>query len=239
MVEISVDYLLFDLDGTLVNSTAAVEKNWHDTVNVHNSEYPDLVIDPVTFLQVSHGSRTVDTFKRHFPYRSSDEVAVGKFEFDIVQKYGHLAQEIEGTSTLISSIEEQFPTRWAIVTSGTQDLAHGWFKKLFGNLSFPRVFITANDVTEGKPNPEGYLAAFHQLCQIGNTSPQSSTAVVFEDAPTGIRAGINGGFKVIGIASTFDKDVLLAAGATYVIKDMHSVTLKKNSQGIKLCLDVL
>lgn len=239
MVELKTDYLLFDLDGTLVNSTAAVERNWHDTVNIHNSEYPNLIIDPVVFLQTSHGARTVDSFKKHFPYKKNDADAVAAFEFRIVDTYGHLAVEINGSTTLLSSLQEHFPTKWAIVTSGTRDLAYGWFNKLFGNLKFPKVFITADDVTEGKPNPEGYVAAFSKLCQLGNTAPESSTALVFEDAPTGIKAGVAGGFTVVGIASTFDKNTLLAAGASYVIKDLTSVSFQNDGHGIKVLLDVL
>lgn len=239
MVELKADYLLFDLDGTLVNSTAAVEKNWHDTVDVHNSEYPDLKIDPVVFLQSSHGARTVDSFKKHFPYKRHDADAVAAFEFGIVDKYGNLAVEIDGSSALLTSVQDQFPTKWAIVTSGTRDLAHGWFNMLFGTLNFPNVFITADDVTEGKPNPEGYIAGFSNLCKLGNTSPESSTALVFEDAPTGIKAGVAGGFTVVGIASTFDKETLLSAGASYVIKDMTSVSFQKDGVGIHVLLDVV
>lgn len=238
MVDIETDYLLFDLDGTLVNSTPAVEKTWHDTVERHNSQHPHNLIDPVEFLKSAHGARTVETFERRFPYMPRGEADVNEFEFQIVKNYGHLALEVSGTLPMLFTLEQKFATKWAIVTSGTRSLAHGWFEKLFGKFRKPTVFVTANDVTEGKPKPEGYLIAFNRLCAANGTSPQNSRAVVFEDAPTGIRAGVAGGFVVVGITTTFDKATLLEAGASYAIQDMLKVAFEEDGNAIKIKLDI-
>lgn len=48
MVKLTTNYLLFDLDGTLVNSTPAVEQTWHDVVEKHNKTYPANIIDQET-----------------------------------------------------------------------------------------------------------------------------------------------------------------------------------------------
>lgn len=239
MVQITTNYLLFDLDGTLVDSTTAVEKNWHQTVETHNSQFPDSPVDPLELLQTSHGSRSAETIKRYFPYKPVDTDSMVRFDSSILEKYGDLAHEINGSLELISSLELEFPDKWAIVTSGTRDLAHGWLDKLFGKFSKPHVFITANDVTNGKPHPEGYLAAFAKLIALEEESLGNATAVVFEDAPTGIKAGVAGGFQVIGIASTFGKDTLVEAGATIVIEDMLKVTLTKNGDLINITLDAI
>lgn len=235
--QIVADYLLFDLDGTLVNSTPAVEKTWHDTVDLHNKQYPNQIIDPVVFLSSAHGARTVETFKKHFPYRPSDSAEVAEFEFGIVEKYGHLAVEVGGSLDLITELEKSHLTKWAIVTLGTRKLAHSWFPKLFGGFQKPDVFVTADDVVEGKPSPEGYLLAFSRLCEMNFTAPEKSTAVVFEDAPTGIKAGVAGGFTVVGITTTFDRDTLLKAGATYTIEDMLKLSLGEDGEKIKITLE--
>lgn len=234
--QISADYLLFDLDGTLVNSTPAVEKTWHDTVDLHNKQHPDQIIDPVVFLSSAHGARTVETFKKHFPYRPSDSAEVAEFEFGIVDKYGHLAVEVKGTLGLFTELEKSHLTKWAIVTLGTRKLAHSWFPKLFSGFQKPSVFVTADDVVEGKPSPEGYLLAFKRLCETNGTAPENSTAVVFEDAPTGIKAGVAGGFTVTGITTTFDRETLVKAGATYTIEDMLKVLLEKDGDKVKIIL---
>lgn len=239
MVTISTDYLLYDLDGTLVNSTPSVEQTWADVIVEHNRLHPENTLDPVKFLEAAHGARTIETFKSKFPYKPTDPEYIGAFELGIVKNYGHLAEPVGGVPELLLSLNATLQNRWAIVTSGTRNLAHSWFGTLFTPENKPTVFITANDVTQGKPNPEGYLAAFERLCEENGTSPAISTAIVFEDAPTGIKAGVNGNFVVVGIATTFGKDALLAAGAKYVIQDMTKAKVSLVSGAVELQLDVL
>lgn len=117
-------------------------------------------------------------------------------------------------------------------------MAHSWFKTLFGEIKWPQVFITAHDVSHGKPDPEGYNTAFEKLKNIYNLG-DGAKGVVFEDAPTGIKAGVSGGFTVIGIASTFDKEKLLSAGASYVVEDFTKIKIDKVGNDIELKLEVL
>lgn len=226
MPELRVNFLLFDLDGTLVNSNPAVEQIWSETVSAHNTLYPENVIDLKEFLHSSHGARTVETFKKWFPYRSADSEAIAAHEQRIVSEYGLLATEVPGATPLLQSVVNGFARSWAIVTSGTTPLATGWVKTLFGEALIPPVFVTADLVEKGKPDPEGYRKAFETLRCLNDT-PSSSTAVVFEDAPTGIAAGVAAGFPVIGLSTTFPRETLLAAGASYVIDDLTSVKLAK------------
>lgn len=235
-VNVTVDLLLFDLDGTLVNSSAIVERSWANEVNMHNEAYPDNLIDLKLLLLASHGSRSVETFKRYFPYKDHDVKVISEWEKSNVSRYYNLGVEINGASQLIEQLQS-VPSKWAIVTSGTRDLAHGWFNKLFSKFAKPSVFITADDVERGKPNPDGYLAACAKLTELNNmTSP---TAIVFEDAPVGIQSGLNAGFKVIGIASTFGKDVLEKAGASYVVEDLTKVKIEYKDDKITIHLQAL
>lgn len=236
---IIADFLLFDLDGTLVNSTPAVEKTWVEQCNKHNSTNK-ILIDAEILLNSAHGSRTSETIKRWFPYLPNSKEAINVFEKEIVANYGHLAKEVSGATHLINEINKLGSYQWAIVTSGTKDLAYGWFDKLFKNSDKPKVFITANDVAQGKPNPEGYLMAFSQLKEKNKLLGSEFSAVVFEDAPVGIEAGIAAGFHVIGIATTFDKDTLIKAGALFVIEDLSKIHITKTtSTSFQLDLSVL
>lgn len=235
-MELTTDFLLFDLDGTLVDSTHAVEKTWQETVRLHNEQYPDQVIDPIQFLDSAHGSRTVETFKKWFPYRPNSVDAVKEFEGGIVTNYGTLAVEVPGALSLIGVLNKEFQNSWAIVTSGTHNLAHGWIETLFPSHQKPPVFVTADLVSKGKPDPEGYQKAYAELTSLNGVT--NAKAIVFEDAPTGIKAGVNGGFVVIGITTTFPKETLIAAGATYVIKDLTKVKLTHYEDKIKLLVDI-
>lgn len=239
-VIVSTNYLLFDLDGTLVFSNQAVEATWKDTIDIHNESHPELpALDLPTFLHTSHGTRTQELFKKFFPYLPNSIDDINDFEGTIVSKYGQYAKEVEGATKLLSKINENHHNQWAIVTSGTKKLAHGWVETVFPNIEKPPIFITANDVNNGKPNPEGYLKGYESLKKINGG--KEGVTVVFEDAPTGIKAGVAAGFKVIGMATGFPKQVLIDAGASFVVQDMTSVSLlhDKDDDKIQITLNVL
>jgi sugar-phosphatase len=67
----------------------------------------------------------------------------------------------------------------------------------FCGLPVPKVLITADQVTHGKPHPEPYLKGAEGL----GLAP--AECLVIEDAPAGIQAGQTAGMKVIGMASTY------------------------------------
>ena len=76
---------------------------------------------------------------------------------------------------------------------------------ILGVMEFEEFFdemVTAEDVTRGKPHPDVFLKA---AVRIGREPHQ---CVVFEDAFAGIEAARAGGFKVIGVATTHDRETL-------------------------------
>lgn len=107
---------------------------------------------------------------------------------------------------------------WAVVTSGTGALIGGWIRVL--NLARPKTMVVAEDVSNGKPDPEPYLLGRQRL-----GLPQGTDSVVFEDAPSGIRAGKAAGFKVVALATTHTIAQLKEAGADWILQDLQSVTI--------------
>lgn len=83
---------------------------------------------------------------------------------------------------------------WAVVTSADRALAERWLR--LTRLPVPDVLVAAEDVTAGKPDPEGYIQAAARL----GFSPVET--VVFEDAPAGLAAGRAAGAHVIALATT-------------------------------------
>jgi glycerol 3-phosphatase-1 len=90
------------------------------------------------------------------------------------------------------------------------------------------VFITADNVKEGKPSPEGYLLGREKL---GVSDPRHQV-VVFEDAAAGVRAGKAAGTTVIAVLETHSREALAAAGADYIVEGLDKVliTSEGNSQ---------
>lgn len=72
-------------------------------------------------------------------------------------------------------------------------------------LPLPEVLISGDDVTNGKPDPEGYLKAASHL----GVSPER--CVVVEDTPAGILAGRRAGMNIVAVTTTFAPEKLLGA----------------------------
>jgi len=175
--------ILFDMDGTLLSSIEAAERVWTRWA-------AQFGIDARTFLHGIHGQRAVDSV-RQLNIPGVDPVAeahaITLAEIEDVEG----VRAIPGARELVS----KFPRdRWAIVTSAPRALA---VRRLAAaGLSPPSVFITAEDIPKGKPDPACYQLAARQL---GYTADD---CLVFEDAAAGIRAGEAAGAAVVVITAT-------------------------------------
>ncbi|PUU82369.1 HAD-like domain-containing protein [Tuber borchii] len=218
--------ILFDLDGTLIDSTAAVIAHWKQFGK-------DYGIDPALILATSHGRRTIDTLKQWKPELANMDY-VREVEGRIPKEHAADAKELPGTRTLVSSLDKA-GAKWAIVTSGTSALAEPWVKLM--GLPRPEVFVTADKVANGKPDPEGYLLAREQL-GLSKTAEPLADVLVVEDAPAGIRAGKAAGCDVLALLTTHSREVVEAAGADFVVEDLESVEwLGKDEDGVLLLIN--
>ena len=171
---------LFDMDGTLVDSTAVVENEWHRFSNQFG-------LDAREVIAYAHGRQTLDTVV-HF-IGDNDEARAAAEELDareLIILDGIVA--IAGAETLLSRLPDD---RWALVTSASRQLAENRMRA--AGLPLPAVMICAEDVRDGKPSPEGYLKAAEQL------GYSAGECLVLEDAAAGIRAGNASGARVIAV----------------------------------------
>jgi sugar-phosphatase len=183
--------ILFDLDGVLVNSAELVERTWRVWAARHQ-------LDPEKVIAVAHGRRTVETVRILAPHLMVDAEVAALESNEAVTSDG--IYEIPGARALLEMLP---PDRWAIVTSGIRAIAE--FRIRHTGLPMPSVMICADDISRGKPDPEGYLTAAMRLGQ------PPKDCIVIEDALAGIEAAHNAGMPVIAIASTYPADRLSAA----------------------------
>ncbi|KAF2484415.1 HAD-like domain-containing protein [Neohortaea acidophila] len=203
--------LLFDLDGTIIDSTDAIVKFWHQLGK-------EIGVDPNYILQTSHGRRTIEVLGIHAPQLANWDY-VCHAEGQIPIQYGHDAVEVPGARALLDRLN-QATIPWAIVTSGTTPLFSGWLKVL--QLARPKTLVSAEHVEKGKPDPACYKLGAKQL---GLADVDPSQILVLEDAPAGVRAGKAAGYRVVALATTHRIDQLWEAGADWVVRDMRSVTV--------------
>ncbi|KAI4238699.1 MAG: hypothetical protein LQ349_000916 [Xanthoria aureola] len=206
------DGILFDMDGTIVNSTDAITKHWHKIGK-------ELGVDPAVILETSHGRRSIDTLALYDQGKANWDY-VSHIEGLIPKEYGADAVEIPGARSLLASLEH-VNARWAIVTSGTRPLVTGWLDVM--RLAHPRNLVVAEDVSAGKPAPDCYRLGLDRL---GLTAEGSRPSVlVIEDSPAGILAGKAAGCQVIGLATTHSIERIQQSGADWIVQDLRSVTL--------------
>ncbi len=180
---VSCDAILFDMDGTLVDSRAIVERLWLRWAGEH-------LLSADAVLAVAHGRRTLETMQLVAPHLATVEEAARLDALEALEEGDET--QIPGAAALLASLPAD---RWAVVTSAGGDLARARLGAV--GLPLPITLIGADGVTRGKPDPEGYLEAARAL----GVSP--SRAVVFEDTPAGAEAGRAAGALVIGLRTTF------------------------------------
>ncbi|RYP18882.1 hypothetical protein DL765_003670 [Monosporascus sp. GIB2] len=202
--------LLFDMDGTIIDSTAAVVKHWHAIGK-------EIGTDPEVILQTSHGRRSIDMLKLLCPEKANWEY-IRHMEGLLPRLHGGDAVEIPGARALLDELIAA-GAPWAIVTSGTVPLVTGWLDVL--KLPHPAVLVTAESVENGKPDPACYNLGRTKLGLEG----AAGDVLVLEDSPAGIRAGKAAGCKVLGLVTSHTAEQVVAAGPDWVVRDLSSVRM--------------
>lgn len=201
--------ILFDLDGVLVDSTPAVTRQYRRWSEENG-------LDPENVLRIGHGVRTVEVVRAVAPHLDP-EAEMRKIEQREAEDRDGVAV-MPGAADLIKSLPVD---RWCVVTSGTLRLASA--RLTLANLPIPRVFVTAEDVDKGKPDPAPYLKGAALL------GFDPAKCLVIEDAPAGIQSAHAGGMKVIALTSTFPAEKL--EDADVVVQKLSRIHVKSKSEG--------
>ena len=180
---------LFDLDGTLVDSLPVVERAWSNWAKSRD-------LDPAVVLDFIHGKQAITSLRHFMPGESEEAI---QQQFRLLERTE--AEDTDGISALPGAVAllqrlDQLSIPWAIVTSGTVPVARA--RHAAGELATPEIFITAELVAKGKPNPDPYLLGAQQL----GLKPEE--CVVVEDAPAGVLSGLAAGCKVIAVNAPDD-----------------------------------
>ncbi|MEU8120181.1 HAD-IA family hydrolase [Spirillospora sp. NPDC049024] len=204
--------VLFDVDGTLVDSTPLVER----AGRAWAVEYG---IDPDEFMSGAHGRRTSD---RVADFLSAELVREATAHLDALE-----AASTDGITALPGAVEllaDMSGLLHAFVTS--MDRAQFKVRTDVAGIPAPPIVVTAEDVQAGKPDPSGYLQAARRL------GVDPSACVVVEDAPAGIAAGRAAGATVVALVTSHPEESL--AEAHHVVRDLSRV--RSAPTGLRLAL---
>lgn len=174
--------VIFDMDGTLVDSNAVVEAIW----TMFAERFGLVTADVLGF---SHGRQTIDTVRRFAPAGVDHNALAAELANTEIETPDGIV-EVPGAAEFAASIPAELT---ALVTSAPRLLAKTRMNE--AGVPMPPVVVPAEDVTRGKPDPEGYLVAASLL---GLSAPDT---IVFEDAPAGIESARAAGAQVVVVGA--------------------------------------
>jgi sugar-phosphatase len=191
--------ILFDADGVLVDSDAAVLRSWTRWARQWD-------LDPDAVAAVVHGRRSADTVAVLIDPAAQDRALTDIDRYEVEDAAGVTA--IPGAPALTAALPRN---RWAVVTSGRRELATT--RLTAAGLPLPGVLVCAEDVPAGKPDPAGYRQA---AAALGFPVP---ACVVLEDSASGVAAGLAAGATVVGVGER-----ALETAAAVVVRDLTGLT---------------
>jgi sugar-phosphatase len=205
----SFDALLFDMDGTMLNSIAVAERIWGRWAAEHG-------LDAERFVPTVHGKRGIETIAALAlpgvdPALESDKITAA----ELIDMDGIVA--IEGMHALLHALPAE---RWAVVTSAPLALARR--RLAAARLPEPAVLVTAEDVRRGKPHPECYRLAAERL------AADPARCLVIEDAAAGIEAGEAAGATLLVITATHRHHL---ATSHRTVRDYTGLTIGRDADG--------
>jgi mannitol-1-/sugar-/sorbitol-6-phosphatase len=176
--------VLFDVDGTLVDSMPNLRRVWGAWADRYR-------IDPERVWECATRTAPLATFAEVAPDEDTAGCLALLHEIEDHDARSGSYTAFAGAAALLRALP---PDGWAIVTGNYRHRTLMRFNRL--DLPTPTVLIDASAVEEGKPDPEGYLAAARAL---GRTAAE---CLVIEDSVAGVEAGLRAGMTVWSVNAT-------------------------------------
>lgn len=209
------DAVIFDLDGTLVDSMwvwTAIDDDYIEKYHLTEPEHFHKDMEGLSYTE------TAEYFLRVFPElpHTVEEIKQEWYEMSI-DKYTNEVKLKEGVREFLAHLKHN-GIRIGIATSNDRKLVEETLEAL-EIAAFIETICTGCEVKKGKPAPDVYLKAAENL----QVSPER--CLVFEDVPMGILAGKNAGMEVCAVDDWFShpQDEEKRKLADYYIHDYHEI----------------
>ncbi|KIM80973.1 hypothetical protein PILCRDRAFT_9014 [Piloderma croceum F 1598] len=135
---------------------------------------------------------------------------------------------LPGVKEMMNSLPQG---KYAVATSGAKTYAYGCMTRV--GITPPEITITADDkrLKNGKPFPDPFLLAAKEL------GYDAKNCVVFEDSPSGIRAGVASGATVIAVCTSHERKKIENCGAQFLVNNMENVHCELAGNQLKFTVD--
>jgi sugar-phosphatase len=207
LAELDFDAVIFDMDGTLIDSTPAVMRAWRTWATEHGVSLEELA--------GHHGMPSARVVRKLLPEHRHESAIerINALEIDDVHDIVVLPGAVDALDALSSA-------RNAIATSCTLPLAKA--RIAASQLVPPSVLVTADQVEHGKPAPDPFLLAAERL----SVAPER--CLVVEDAPAGLTAAEAAGCYRLAVITTTPESELVADG---IVRNLGDVEFRAAGDG--------
>jgi sugar-phosphatase len=192
--------VIFDLDGTLIDSTPAVLRSWATWTREHGLSPEDHA--------VYHGVPSASVVRALLPADRHDAAITRINELEIAD-----VADIVVLPGAVEALEALRDARNAIATSCDTRLAKA--RIAAARLEPPSVLVTADDIAHGKPAPDPFLVAARRL----HVDP--ANCLVVEDSPMGLQAARAAGCATLAVITTTPAEELMADAVVNTLADVR------------------
>ncbi|MCW3111208.1 MAG: HAD-superfamily hydrolase, subfamily variant 3 [Segetibacter sp.] len=206
--------VIFDMDGTLLESTEADYRAWEKVFNDYNQELPYEKYAPLL------GVKSADVIKNEIGFSDEQDVKrVLKEKFDYFVEYvnENPIKPVLAAEAFLKSLAH-YPIKVALATSSRKEKMQMVLKQL-NFLQYFETIVTGDEVANGKPAPDIFLLAAKRL------GLEPTDCMVVEDGPVGVAAAKSANMKCLAITATHEADKLSMADV--IIDTYHEADFKE------------
>jgi len=208
--------IIFDLDGTLVDSLPYHHESWRIFFKNNNLEEHDFS----EVLKEYKGGGTLELMTSVFgDMYTKDELKKMTDDKEIIFReiYKSKIYPIEGLNKFLDNLKENN----ILLSIGSNAIRKNVLMTIekLGIIDYFSSIICGDEVSKGKPDPEMYLKT------LSNLKMDKNECIIFEDSIEGVTAAKNAGIKSIGVTSSQSSEILKSVGAFKTINDYTEISL--------------
>ncbi len=215
--------LIFDMDGTLVDSEPYAERAWDRFLRLHGHTLRADVLGRMFGLRLREGAALVK--EAYGLALSIDEIAEVQDELRLAALRGNL-RPLPGAAALVA-FGRSAGLRLALATSSLRHHADLTLAEIELVGAFDAE-ATGDEVERGKPAPDIFLLAARRL------GVEPGECVVFEDAPAGVAAAVAAGMRCVCVPHARTRDLAFAAPPDVTLPDLGAAIPWLQSRGVQL-----
>ena len=226
--KINLKAVLFDMDGVLFDSMKNHAKAWNKAMSIYGMNLSE---EEAFMHEGRTGASTINIVCTRERGHNASEEEIKKIYQTKSEIFNSLpkAEPMPGAYTLLRNIKDSGLQPVLVTGSGQLSLLDNL------NHHFPGIFqkefmVTAFDVKYGKPNPEPYLMGLKKA------GIEANEAIVVENAPLGVKAGVAAGIFTIAVnTGPLPDSALLDEGANLLFGSMLELSEKWDSVKNEMC----